>query len=154
MDDRYAVPDDLIRIETQERIAYDVNGIRPDASNPSTLPLTKFRKPNVIIDINKPGEPGTSTEVRAVRITSDFLGTVRIFKKTTDNDSKWTETFDGPVAINNGDIAFPGELMSQIKIVPQDILDEDEDYFTFTIDINICGGSPGKVCTLEILSKV
>ena len=144
MEDRYAVPDDLISIIVPQAINYDVNGIRPDAEIPSSFTINNFGKPEVIIDINKPGEAGTSTEVRTVRITSDFLGTVRIYKKTTDSDT-WTETFDGPVDIHNGDIIFPGDLMSQIKIVPQAILDEDEDYFTFTIDINICGGIPGRV---------
>lgn len=142
MNDRYIVPEDYITI-VDPVAKVDVNDIRPDSNDRAGLSYTINGKSQVIIDINEPNTRGTSLMVRKVRVSSDTLQTVRIYKKESDSDA-WTDVFNTPVHIGDGDIVLPnGDKMSQIRVVPEEILKFSDEY-SFAIDLNVCVGPYGK----------
>ena len=136
-------PNIIIDDTLRPQVTHTPSEIRPVAGNDGTTLEISYRpgyEPSVTIDLDKPGVPNSSLDVEDIILVGN-VKTVDIYYKPTDDSPSWNvET--GVSVGTNGLVNWPvGERyisVGELKLVPTEATSEDDEYFTFTVQVYGC----------------
>ena len=136
-------PNIIIDDTLRPQVTHTPSEIRPVAGNDGTTLEISYRpgyEPSVTIDLDKPGVPNSSLDVEDIILVGN-VKTVDIYYKPTDDSPSWNVETGVSVGIN-GLVNWPvGERyisVGELKLVPTEATSEDDEYFTFTVQVYGC----------------